>query len=242
MMNDPIRRLRLILGPVALGVTLAALPIGFTQDRPGAPFRFGPAAAFADEGRDDDREDRIEDRRDRIEEADEENENENSGPGGGDEKDDDEENSGPGGRGEDEDDVDPPASDDSPEDEGEGAQNDDDDGPDDDNSGSGSGDDGREDDDDGTSGPGGTPDRSGNGGGDDDPAVTSSANDPQRSLTAPGGNGNNFGRMRNITVTYPDGWVERIINGEYELFDNLNRRVVRRDATQEDFDRMMALL
>lgn len=48
-------------------------------------------------------------------------------------------------------------------------------------------------------------------------------------------------RIRNITVTYPDGWVERIINGQYELIDNLNRQVIRRPATAEDFARMIAL-
>lgn len=48
-------------------------------------------------------------------------------------------------------------------------------------------------------------------------------------------------RIRNITVTYPDGWIERIVNGQYELIDNLNRRVILRPATQEDFARMMAL-
>lgn len=48
-------------------------------------------------------------------------------------------------------------------------------------------------------------------------------------------------RIRNITVTYPDGWIERIVNGQYELIDNLNRRVILRPATQDDFARMMAL-
>jgi len=45
-----------------------------------------------------------------------------------------------------------------------------------------------------------------------------------------------------IVLHYSDGWVEMIVNGRYELRDNLNRRVIRRRATEEDFMRMSALL
>lgn len=44
-----------------------------------------------------------------------------------------------------------------------------------------------------------------------------------------------------IAVYYPDGWVERIYQGHYELMDDMSRLVVRRPATGEDFARMEAL-
>jgi hypothetical protein len=71
-------------------------------------------------------------------------------------------------------------------------------------------------------------DNSGRGnGGDDGPSDDNSgSNDP-----AP----------RNITVRYSDGWTELILNGRYQLIDNLNRQVIDRRATTEDFDRMFAL-
>jgi hypothetical protein len=47
--------------------------------------------------------------------------------------------------------------------------------------------------------------------------------------------------LRNVTVRYPDGWVELILNDQYQLIDNLNRQVVSRRATVEDFNRMVAL-
>ena len=49
------------------------------------------------------------------------------------------------------------------------------------------------------------------------------------------------GVPRNIAVYYPDGWVEQIAEGRYELFDDMSRLVVRRRATGEDFSRMAAL-
>jgi hypothetical protein len=48
-------------------------------------------------------------------------------------------------------------------------------------------------------------------------------------------------RIRNITVTYPDGWIESIVDGQCELIDDLNRRVILRPAKAKDFARMMAL-
>jgi hypothetical protein len=42
-------------------------------------------------------------------------------------------------------------------------------------------------------------------------------------------------------VRYADGWVERIVGGRYELIDHQSRLVVRRDATSDDFARMIAL-
>jgi hypothetical protein len=49
------------------------------------------------------------------------------------------------------------------------------------------------------------------------------------------------GRGRDITVHYPDGWVERIRGGLYELIDPARRLVVRRAATAEDRARLLAL-
>lgn len=46
---------------------------------------------------------------------------------------------------------------------------------------------------------------------------------------------------RNIVVSYADGWTERITDGSYELVDPQRRLVVRRSATAEDFDRMIAV-
>ena len=47
--------------------------------------------------------------------------------------------------------------------------------------------------------------------------------------------------LRDITVRYPDGWMERIVGGRYELIDHQSRLVVRRAATAGDFARMIAL-
>jgi hypothetical protein len=58
-------------------------------------------------------------------------------------------------------------------------------------------------------------------------------------ITPASGNGRN--QLRNVTVRYPDGWVELILNDQYQLIDNLNRQVVSRRATVEDFNRMVAL-
>ena len=55
-----------------------------------------------------------------------------------------------------------------------------------------------------------------------------------------GGDGARLSRMSTceITVYYPDGWIERIVGGNYELIDQQKRRVVRRAATRDDLDRM----
>ena len=58
-------------------------------------------------------------------------------------------------------------------------------------------------------------------------------------VTPVSGNGRNA--LRNVTVRYPDGWVELILNDQYQLIDNLNRQVIARRATIEDFNRMVAL-
>lgn len=55
------------------------------------------------------------------------------------------------------------------------------------------------------------------------------------------GRGNGSGGMRDITVLYPDGWVERIVAGVYELIDPDSREVIRRPATGADVARMLAL-
>ena len=44
-----------------------------------------------------------------------------------------------------------------------------------------------------------------------------------------------------ITVYYPDGWIERIVGGNYELIDQQRRLVVRRAGTRDDLDRMSEL-
>jgi hypothetical protein len=41
-------------------------------------------------------------------------------------------------------------------------------------------------------------------------------------------------------VTYPDGFTENIRNGIFELKDPLGRRVIKRSATQKDYDRLSA--
>jgi hypothetical protein len=123
--------------------------------------------------------------------------------------------------------------DDREDDDNSGPGNGDDDDDDDDNSGPGSG--GDDDDNDGggdNSGPGNGGDDNNDGGGtrydDDDDDDNSDRPSTNR-------------RIRDITVQYQDGWIERIVDGQYELIDNLNRRVILRPATIEDFNRMMAL-
>lgn len=117
-------------------------------------------------------------------------------------------------------------------------RDDDNSGGDDDNSGPGSGDDN----DDDNSGPGGGDDNDDNGGGDDNTGPGNGGNDDSaRSDDANNDSPSSSRRIRNITVQYPDGWIERILNGQYELIDDLNRRVILRPATVEDFNRMMAL-
>ena len=44
-----------------------------------------------------------------------------------------------------------------------------------------------------------------------------------------------------MTVQDPDGWIERIVRGRYELIDQQSRVVVRRRATAGDLARMDAL-
>jgi hypothetical protein len=47
--------------------------------------------------------------------------------------------------------------------------------------------------------------------------------------------------LRDVTVRYSDGWIERIVSGRYELIDHQSRLVVRRTATADDFNRMISL-
>ncbi|TNC49805.1 hypothetical protein FHG66_09830 [Rubellimicrobium rubrum] len=61
------------------------------------------------------------------------------------------------------------------------------------------------------------------------------------SPTSEGGSRDNGQRLRDVTVRYSDGWVERIVSGRYELIDHQSRLVVRRTATADDFTRMIAL-
>lgn len=106
----------------------------------------------------------------------------------------------------------------------------------DDNSGSGGG---------GDSGSGGgTDDNSGSGGdggGDNgDGGGVDIGNQSGSSPVTPGDdNGRN--QLSNVSVHYPDGWIELILNDQYRLIDNLNRQVISRRATIEDFNRMVAL-
>jgi len=141
----------------------------------------------------------------------------NSGDGGG-----DDDNSGHCGDGDDGDDN-----------SGHGGDGDDGD----DNSGHG-GDGGDGDDGDDNSGHGGDggdgDDNSGHG--DDGPGDDNGGDGGDRS-------GQRIGNDRpiaDITLLYSDGWVERIVNGRYELIDQLNRQVIARTATQQDFLRMAA--
>ena len=124
-------------------------------------------------------------------------------------------------------------------------------GDDDDNSGHGGGDDRGDD----SSGHGGGDDRDDdrqddsddndrdddrNVGGDDDRA------DDDRSGTGgdDGGGGDGGGRDAppDISLRYEDGWIEQIVDGRYELFDDKGRRVIRRRADMADYARMAALL
>ena len=113
---------------------------------------------------------------------------------------------------------------------GGGDDHDDDDDDDDDHSGPGGGGDDDRDEDHSGSGRNGDDDRSGPGSGWDDGDNGSSHGSP--------GDGQ---RPRDIAVYYPDGWIERIVAGRYELIDHQRRLVVARTATSEDFARMIAL-
>lgn len=110
---------------------------------------------------------------------------------------------------------------------GGGGDHDDDD--DDDHSGPGGGGDDRDEDHSGPGRGGSGGDRSGPGGGDDSGGRSSY-----------GSRGEGQG-PRDIAVYYPDGWIERIVAGRYELIDHQRRLVVARPATAEDFARMIAL-
>ena len=107
----------------------------------------------------------------------------------------------------------------------------------DDNSGHG-GDGGDGDDGDDNSGHGGDggdgDDNSGHG--DDGPGDDNGGDGGDRS-------GQRIGNDRpiaDITLLYSDGWVERIVNGRYKLIDQLNRQVIARTATPQDFLGMAA--
>lgn len=89
-------------------------------------------------------------------------------------------------------------------------------------------------------------DNSGSGGGDED----GPDGDGDRGASDNSGGSSDDGsraegsetRLRNITVHYSDGWIEAIIDGQYQLIDNQSRQVILRRATVEDFDRMAALV
>lgn len=107
-----------------------------------------------------------------------------------------------------------------------------------DNSGPGGGDDNGGDDNGGEGGG----DVNGGGGDTDGEDGNTGGGDAQigdQSVTPASGSGRN--QLRNVTVRYPDGWVELILNDQYQLIDNLNRQVILRPATVEDFNRMVAL-
>ena len=95
----------------------------------------------------------------------------------------------------------------------------------------------------GGSGDGGGGTTDGGGGGDTGGGDTGGAESGHQGSGTPvapvSGNGRN--QLRNVTVRYPDGWVELILNDQYQLIDNLNRQVIARRATIEDFNRMVAL-
>jgi hypothetical protein len=74
--------------------------------------------------------------------------------------------------------------------------------------------------------------------GEDDDRSGPSGRDNGSNAARPGRSG---GAPRDIAVYYPDGWIERIVSGRYELMDDQSRLVIRRTATREDFSRMEAL-
>lgn len=219
---------RRMLLTTAGGALLALLPVGFGQGD--GAFPFAPPAALANDRDDDrdDREDRRDDRRDdgedlRDDRNDDDDDDDRSGRDGGDDRDDRDDPSGS-------DDDTFGGSDDRPDSDDDNSGNDDGrSGSDDDRSGGDDSDDDPRDDDDRDD-----DDR------DDDRSDTDDSRDTPRA-TGTDTRQPSSGRIRNITVTYPDGWIERIVNGQYELIDDLNRRVILRPATQEDFARMMAL-
>lgn len=219
---------RRMLLTTAGGALLALLPVGFGQGD--GAFPFAPPTALANDRDDDrdDREDRRDDRRDdgedlRDDRNDDDDDDDRSGRDGGDDRDDRDDPSGS-------DDDTSGGSDDRPDSDDDNSGNDDDrSGGDDDRSGGDDSDDDPRDDDDRDD-----DDR------DDDRSDTDDSRDTPRA-TGTDTRQPSSGRIRNITVTYPDGWIERIVNGQYELIDDLNRRVILRPATQEDFARMMAL-
>ena len=92
--------------------------------------------------------------------------------------------------------------------------------------------------------------KSGSGGGDDNSGgvddgsghggdVGGATSTDDGSISTGDGSGRN--QLRNVTVRYGDGWVELILNDQYQLIDNLNRQVILRPATIEDFNRMVTL-
>lgn len=126
------------------------------------------------------------------------------------------------------------------------ARADDHDDDDDDDSGSGGGDDdsGGDDDEDGGDNGGGGSSGGGSGSGDDDDGNSGSGGGDQGGRPPSrgrSGEGDDRLWLRDVTVLYPDGWVERVAGGVYELIDPDSRPVVRRPATPADVARMLAL-
>ena len=102
---------------------------------------------------------------------------------------------------------------------------------------------------DGNSGDGGGDDDNSGHGGDGDDGDDNSGHGDDGPGDDNGGDGGDRSGQRigndrpiaDITLLYSDGWVERIVNGRYKLIDQLNRQVIARTATPQDFLRMAAL-
>ncbi|SHI35312.1 hypothetical protein [Wenxinia saemankumensis] len=91
-------------------------------------------------------------------------------------------------------------------------------------------------------GPGRDDDRSGPGGGEDGAGHDDRrAGDDESADRRSGDDGGPAG-IPDLALLYPDGWVERIRAGRYELIDDRGRRVNERAATRGDYDRMSALI
>ncbi len=81
------------------------------------------------------------------------------------------------------------------------------------------------------------------GSGSDDGNENSGSDDGSKSNSRSGKRSQNAishverGSGLDIEVHYNNGWTEQIKSGLYELRDNINRKVIGRDARQDDYDR-----